>query len=399
MDNIIEPNDQFDFNQITLAQPTAIQGGAYFTKILLNGKQLYIQSPKSLSRQGFVKSGKKIHCDLMFDNADSAFIEWMENLETKCQKLIFEKSDSWFETALVINDIESAFNSPIKVYKSGKYYLLRTNVKVNGLTGMPMIKVYNEDETPLSMDDVAPETNMISIVEVLGIKFTSRNFQIEMDLKQSMIVNTDAIFESCLIKTNHSREKKTIESAVNNLENVENVKNVENAENVDTELVELDTISNLSSNALDSLSNQIIEDIKQEIDTQYTDLELDTTDEFDNMNADNINAEEITIDIEDLDASDNNANELNELNEVGEIELTNNLETITLKKPNQVYYEIYNEALKKAKEAKKNAVIAYLEAKNIKKTYLLEDNDSSDESDLDNLSDISETELQPKLYE
>ena len=63
MDNIIEPNPSFDFSSIGLAQPVALQGGAYFTKILLNGKSLYIQTPKSLSRQGFVKSGKKIHCE------------------------------------------------------------------------------------------------------------------------------------------------------------------------------------------------------------------------------------------------------------------------------------------------------------------------------------------------
>ena len=34
---------------------------------------------------------------------------------------------------------------------------------------------------------------------------------------------------------------------------------------------------------------------------------------------------------------------------------TNNLETITLKKPDEVYLEIYEEARKKAKEAKKQA--------------------------------------------
>ena len=56
----------------------------------------------------------------------------------------------------------------------------------------------------------------------------------------------------------------------------------------------------------------------------------------------------------------------------------NSLESITLKKPNQVYYEIYKKAREKAKECKKAAIAAYLEAKNIKNTYMLEDNDDSD---------------------
>ena len=62
-----------------------------------------------------------------------------------------------------------------------------------------------------------------------------------------------------------------------------------------------------------------------------------------------------------------------------------NLETITLKKPNQVYYELYKDAREKAKRAKKEAVLAYLEAKNIKKAYMLEDIDSSDDSDVENI--------------
>ena len=65
------------------------------------------------------------------------------------------------------------------------------------------------------------------------------------------------------------------------------------------------------------------------------------------------------------------------------------LETITLKKPNQVYYEIYKEARKKAKIAKKTAIVAFLEAKNIKKTYMLDDLDESD-SDSYNDSDNSD---------
>ena len=44
-----------------------------------------------------------------------------------------------------------------------------------------------------------------------------------------------------------------------------------------------------------------------------------------------------------------------------------------------MYYQIYQKAREKAKEAKKNAIVAYLEMKNIKKTYMLDDIDSSDE--------------------
>jgi hypothetical protein len=47
-----------------------------------------------------------------------------------------------------------------------------------------------------------------------------------------------------------------------------------------------------------------------------------------------------------------------------------------------IYYELYKEAKKKAKTARDLALSSYLEAKRIKNTYLLDENDS-DESDLD----------------
>ena len=63
-------------------------------------------------------------------------------------------------------------------------------------------------------------------------------------------------------------------------------------------------------------------------------------------------------------------------------------------KPNEVYNELYREARKKAKLAKKNAIIAYLEAKNIKKTYMIENINDSD-SDFDNeIDEVSESELE-----
>ena len=65
----------------------------------------------------------------------------------------------------------------------------------------------------------------------------------------------------------------------------------------------------------------------------------------------------------------------------------NDEETVSIKKPNAIYYEMYKEALKKAKMAKELALASYLEAKNIKNTYMLDDLDDSDleEESLDDI--------------
>ena len=371
MENIIEPNELFDFSKLTLAHPSGILGGAYFTKIEHNNKPLYIQTTKSLTRQGFVKTGKKYYCDLMFDKNSEILINWFENLEEKCQKLIYEKKDSWFQNSLEENDIESAFNSIIRVYKSGKYYLVRTNVK-NTRTDEPAVKIYNENEIPLAITDVTNEISIVSILEIQGIKFTSRNFQIEIELKQVMVLDNEPIFNNCMIKTN---KNKTELQEPKPLENV-------------IKIVEQDKID--STETLDNLDN--LDDVET-LDKQDNELEiLDTLDiinESEKNENENISLE---LNFEDLDEiNEENPNDLSEVNM--NINLENSLDSIKLKKPNQVYFELYVEARKKAKLAKKNAILAYLEAKNIKKTYMLENINDSD-SDFDaEIDEASESEL------
>ena len=51
-------------------------------------------------------------------------------------------------------------------------------------------------------------------------------------------------------------------------------------------------------------------------------------------------------------------------------------EKLTLKTQNEVYYQMYRDARQKAKVAKELALSSYLEAKNIKNTYMLNDIDS-----------------------
>ena len=217
MENIVEPNETFDFNQLTLVHPSGIQGGAYFTKIEYNKKPLYIQTTKGQTRQGFVKTGKKYYCDLMFDKNSETLLNWFENLEERCQNLLYDKRYDWFQNNLEKNDIETAFNSSIRIYKSGKYYLIRTNIK-STRTDEPAVKIYNENEVILDMSHITSETNNISILEIQGIKFTSRNFQIEIELKQVMILNNEPIFNNCLIKTTKPKIVNENKDETNHLE-------------------------------------------------------------------------------------------------------------------------------------------------------------------------------------
>jgi hypothetical protein len=442
--HIFEPNKDFVFSNISLGQPTTIQGGAYFTKILYKEKPFFIETPKSLSKQGFVKNGKKMFCDLMFDNTNEEFIHWVENLETKCQKLIHEKGDEWFQNKLEMNDIETAFTSALRIYKSGKYYLMRVNVKMNYNTSIPLVKIYNESEVPLNIDDIKSDTNIISIIEIQGIKFTSRNFQIELEMKQAMVLSTYEMFESCLIKRNPGT-KPAFDPKIKSLEEtqilykppfVETVNHDEKTEeridekidekNKSVNLVSTNTIGDSSleeftptiENASleeNETSETIFQDVKKDRGDQKSDnhikedVDLNIKDEIDleehGKKIEKPNDTNIYLHIEEKETSDEIQNqtidtiEKDELKEINDINLDiDTLEPMKLKKPNEFYYEIYKKAKEKAKMAKKEMMIAYLEAKNIKKIYMLDDleDSDSDENSLDSDLDLENEYLKNK---
>lgn len=397
MNDIIEPTINHDFSNLYLGPPSTVAGGAYFTRIMYNNnKQLYIQTPKGLTKQGFVKSGKKIYVDLMFDNNDTVFINWIENLEAKCQELIFSKSDNWFQTKLDKDDIETAFTSPFKIYKSGKFYLLRVNVK-------PNIKIFNDDKNIINLDDFTNDKTLISIIEIQGIKFTSRNFQIEIELKQSMVVSPDPFLDDCFIK----KPVKTQSPIVEDVEDVE-VENLfipsiepipisidtQSFSNIDSKNnFELDNDIDKKTEMNTAINSKTINPISNILNTDENNVDIKLEDITD-LNLDN-DSENIILDIEDLSVETTIKEDPNILKEFDlSSSLENNLESITLKKPNQVYYEIYKKAREKAKEAKKEAILAFLEAKNIKKTYMLDDIDESESENESDAEDLNFDEIE-----
>jgi hypothetical protein len=446
MENIVEPTYDFDFSKLHLGSPISTSGGSYFTKILINNKSLYVQTPKSLTKQGFIKSGKKIYTDLMFSNVDNIFIDWLERLQNKCEELLYDKNETWFETKMEKDDIENAFTCPVKIFKSGKNYLVRINVKNN-------LKIYDEDNNLFDLETITNDKSIISIIEIQGIKFTSKNFQLEMELKQCMIVSLDPFLDKCFIKTgnkNNIQTKSIVENLSINENKIDENKIDENKidenkidENkIDENKINLDDIFNTSISEIENkikesenlkFKNNIIKEEVKEIDKKELKennkkelKEIDKKEHKENNKKEhkennkkehkennkkelkenneeelkkqlpNIeqDSESIKLDIEDLTPiiETKNINEMDEVN----IDFNNgnlNSDIMQLKNRNQVYREIYQKAKEKAMELKKATIVAYLELKNIKNMYMLDDIVESD-TDLGEL-DMLESDTEP----
>ena len=255
------------------------------------------------------------------------------------------------------------------------------------------------------MSHITVETNIISILEIQGIKFTSRNFQIEIELKQVMVLNNEPIFNSCLIKT--TKPKVSTENIFENKSLERKIPDSDNNLGLQTGLI----INDLEEGLEESLEEGLDNSLEDSLDNVFKNDLVDNV--FKNDLVDNIilsieddvneikktskpldNGFDFELDIEDLDEQNND--DTDELKEVTiNTDLDNNtLESIQLKKPNQVYFELYVEARNKAKLAKRNAILAYLEVKSIKKTYMI-DNTVDSDSDFDaEIDEVSESELE-----
>lgn len=334
----------FDFNNLALTPPTVLSGGNYFIRYLMNDTPLYVQPPKCKTKGGVIKSGKRHYTDLLFTNENSEFIQWMEDLEAHTCKSIYNNREKWFETDMELSDIENYFASPLKIYKSGKFYLTRTNISTR--LGKTTLKIYNEDEEEVESDMIHENTEVVTIIEVQGIKCSARSFQIEMEVKQMMTVSPkELLFEKCLLG-----KKKTDQMN-------------ESMKNTCLEETELSQDFESTPPSLDENVN--MEDpLEQPLENSH--LDHNEIEEEEILNFKSLEEPPIGLDEMEFDLT---------LDKVSENDI------VQIKQRNDVYYDKYREARKKARIARKVALDAYLEAKHIKQTYMLdeESGDSEDE--------------------
>ena len=365
MDNIIEPTMDYNFEKLQLGIPVAQPGSAYVSRLFLNNKPIYIQTPKCSTKGKFVRSGKKIHCDLLFQSDDSIFIDWMTNLEEKCQSLICSKSQSWFQTVYTPDEIETAFSSPFKIYKSGKYYLLRVNVK-------PTMKIYNDLNTEVQLDDIDETMNMITIIEIYGIKFTSKNFQIEIELKQALIVSPDEFLGNCFIKKKtpsilHEPHEPSYpppqliqpDESFNEIKESQNM--VDDNVIVDTAIVDTAIVDNVIVDTA-IVDNVIVDTAMVDnviVDTAIVDTAIVDTAMVDNVIVDTAMVEE-PLNLELLEVEFN-----------VEPKCLEESSTLKLKRPNEQYYKEYNDYVFQASKLKMELNKIYLDARNLKEKYSL----------------------------
>jgi hypothetical protein len=383
--NKYETNDAFPFTNLYLANPNGLQGGSYFSKIKIDSDAILIQMPKCRTKNGIHKTGKKIYTDLLFDKSDEKFETWVDTLSDAIKNLIYEKKDMWFQDDLSFDDIEYAWQDILRSYKK-KNLLFRCVIKKpKNISRNELVMVYDEEENNLSLDDIKEDTNIIPLIQLNGLKFTSHSFSIEFTLKQVMILKNNVAKPLIQVKKpnnnvnleineiNTSLEKKTNTNLNNNI----NDASVVTSEHVlvNEPVVANSLVPNVVINDVTSIEKRTKVDDDEKNDANKED---ENAKNFGQNEKKNINETKLTL---------NNDNELSNtlekkiiggLNEVN-LEYTDAETSIILKSPRDVYVELYAEAKRRAKEAKKAAIQAVLELKRIKNKYMLDELESSDD--------------------
>jgi len=193
--------DQFDFSSLHLGSPTALAGGSFYTKLNFSVKDepLYVYTP-TCTTKGVTKG----YLDFLFTSANSNFIQWINALEEKVQALLFEKKDHWFiGDDMELEDIQNAFIPLLKV--KGNQYMVRGIIQ--GKHFKETIQVYNEDEMPIPLTNIQENSQLISILDISGIKFNQKCFQVMIHVRQLMVLEKNT-FTNCLIKHKVKEKEK-----------------------------------------------------------------------------------------------------------------------------------------------------------------------------------------------
>ena len=434
--DIIKPGfNSFDFNNITLEEPYKIQNDTFYSKINNKNKILLLQTPKSFTNDGVNKKTKRSFIDLTIKKENQNFIEWIKVFEEKIKESINEKTEEWFHNDLTKDDIDYFFNSSIR-NKDDKYLMRCYIDNCNKVTNDVII--YDEDQNIKTLNDINKNDELITIIQLKGIHFTSLSFFIDIGIKQIMILNQNQLLNNRLITTN----EEYLENSNENLNEIKeyNIREIEkDLEKNDN----LDKADNNENNQYDDVNERIITDSSYNetplYDISLIDISFNNVEEISYNDLSNIYVSEINavynfkkLDNSTNDNCNNNLdnsynsekeknNDNNEENDYEEsdyeeseyensseesedsdyetdnlekdlfepldnnikkidINVNNNFEesNIELRDRDKVYFEIYKKYLNKAKETKQKAIEAFLKAEEIKNKYNIDyDSDES----------------------
>ena len=418
--NIYTLDDAFDTSLLKLSKPLRMKGSSsHFCKILYKNDPLYIRTNRCKTKNGIVDLKLKTYADIII--SDDSFSEWLASLEDRVKQILLKQSENWFEEEMDMEDIEYYFNSSIKTMRGG-LQTLRVYIK-----NKDECLVFDENETTLEYKDVA-NNEIVTILQPKGLRFTSESFQIEIEMKQILVLQEERLFQSCIIRSSgdgKTRKKKRVHFEEEDNIKEENEQEKENDEGDEgdegdevNEGDEVDEVNegdkvdegdkgdeedgkeveeNKDDIVVSSIGNDSDKD-DDEVDV-WQDVAEDNTDvQTENNKGELTNKENCTDEEEKLKStyinilqqSENeivedkgeNTEQVENIKDKGNDDILQEYEfdvdksnTMEIKNHKEVYKSIYKEAKEKALKDRKQAMDSLFELRKIKNMYMIDDED------------------------
>ena len=232
--------------------------------------------------------------------------------------------------------------------------LMRVLIDVNKTGSISKCIAYDKNQIGFDLETLEANKEIIPLIMIEGVKFSSRSFEIVLKLVQVMVLDETVVKKTnCLIKP-------VIEAAAPAPAKApaDTLKVVEESAPAPSPIIVKDPTNTAAAAAAAAAAADTIK-VAETSKIGITPLAESTLNPNNEKNANNNEIQEIIIEADNI-----------------------HLEPITLRKPNEVYYEVYKKARDKAKKYRLLSLEAYLESKQIKTKYMLEDINDSDDDEL-----------------
>jgi hypothetical protein len=363
----IQDTASIPYSELSLNKPMVLQGN-HIMKMAVKrdstSMPFYVQLPEcKMIKTATKKRGSSVGaCELVFAEDDIASIpvlEFAEKMEERSREMILDNR-SWFDTNLESSDIEQFFIPTLKWSRANKNYSWK------GINIASNLTIYNDSgERGVELDEVNSETRIICILEIRGIRFSATSFQLEAEIKQILVTRNTPLFEKCLIPTKPPATTTTT-TTIDDSPTMDTAKTTMDSSSLDSEITTEQynpsppTPSDITETKPEAETKTATEAYAESAkEPNTTDFILDSLDASENVVKDDLEIMDPIIDPIAISSKD----------------------PIKLKTRKEVYKQMYEDAILKATNAKRVALLAYLEAKKIKKTYILLENMQNDDSE------------------
>ena len=376
--------------------------------------------PQCATKAGIIEQSSKTYVDLLFESSSSDVKELVDLLiamEEEAAKQLHSRSGEWFEgnaEQMTVQSFEDMFTPVVRYVNRQRNVCVRVHIPTSSRgikqasTGYDC-DVYDKIGKTRLLSDIRADTQIHPLVEVKEIRMTSTSLNLHLNLVECMIVkDSEAVTDNMEQRAPSRRiplagvgstdvaeaEEKEVmneehqeSQMVVAVEHQESEVAIEPANEPATETLVETSINDDAGSGTEVATNDYVEINKCEVGGNDTDNEVKESEEElkesipVNPNSDSLLEE---VEIGRVEA------ESDILEEVGVLDV-DEAEPIKLKKPDEVYKDIYKAAITKAKKLRQVALEAYLDAKKIKAKFMLEDIYDSDE---DGDEDEDDAELQ-----